>query len=422
MVNRSPERIAWAVLSAALLTCCALTVGVPMAGLAFYNAATIEADVNVQLQAGQMSVWRPNQNDRDPPSVVSLDGYNISEGSLIALSADSAGLLTLLDPRTDPPQTLLTTQLYANARLRVERARLPRFPASAAQGEYVLRLSGGRAQITIPQTGRRFTLHLTSDNATVWTATPGRYIAEVGGEALRLHVVDGSARVVNRDNDLVVNLNAGQRTVALRSSLTGVLPPPRSLVRNGQFVLPLASAWTVETRTGQPDATAGIVRVTEQATGRALSLERLGTNLGWGRTGIVQTLDARVDNARELRLVVDFAILLQELPVCASLGSECPLLVALTWRDDQENSREWIQGFYAVGIPQMSASAVMLPDTILANPQRKHVKVPLGQRVRWETDNLLPYLPNVRTIESLKIYAEGHAVQAQIFAVDLLME
>lgn len=69
-------------------------------------------------------------------------------------------------------------------------------------------------------------------------------------------------------------------------------------------------------------------------------LERLGTNLGWGRTGIIQTLDARVDGARDLRLVVDFAILLQELPVCASLGSECPLLVAIAWRDDQENSRE----------------------------------------------------------------------------------
>jgi hypothetical protein len=70
----------------------------------------------------------------------------------------------------------------------------------------------------------------------------------------------------------------------------------------------------------------------------------------------------------------------------------------------------------------MSTGAVLLPDTVLANPQRKHVKVPLAARIRWETDNLLPYLPNVRAIESIKIYAEGHAVQTQIFNVALLME
>jgi len=421
-VSRSPERIAWAVLSAALLTCCALTIGVPMAGLAFYNSAMIEAGINVQLQAGQMGVWRPDQSDRDPPSVVSLEGYDVSEGSLIALSTDSAGLLTVFDPRTDPPQALLTAQLHANARLRIARARLPRFPASTAQDEYTLYLSEGRAQITIPQANRRFTLQLAGDYATAQTRTPGIYVAEVNGESLRVHVVAGSATVVNRDNDLAVNLNAGQRTIATRSSLAGALPPPRSLVRNGQFTSPLQPAWTIETRTGQPDATPGVVRVTEQPAGSALLLERLGTNLGWGRTGIAQVLDAQVDGARDVRLVIEFAILLQELPVCASLGSECPLLVAITWRDDQENSREWIQGFYAVGTPQMSAGAALLPDTMLANPQRKHVKVPLGQRVRWETDNLLPYLPNVRTIESLKIYAEGHAVQAQVFAVALLVE
>ncbi len=421
-MGRSPERLAWAVLSAALLTCCALAVGVPMAGLAFYNAATVEAGINVRLQAGQMSVWRPNQSDRDPPSVVSLDGYDIGEGSLIALSADSAGLLALFDPRADSPRTLLTAQLYANARLRVERARLSRFPGSTAQDEYILRLSEGRAQVSIPQTERRFTLRLVSDYATAWTTAAGSYVAEINGESLRLHVVDGSATVMNRDSDLAVNLNAGQRTVATRSSLAGVLPPPRSLVRNGQFASPLQPAWAIEARTAQPDAALGIIRIAEQTAGGALMLERLGVNLGWGRTGIVQTLDARVDGARDLRLVVDFAILFQELPVCASLGSECPLLVAIAWRDDQENSREWIQGFYAVGAPQMSAGAVLLPDTILANPQRKHVKVPLAQRVRWETDNLLPYLPNIRTIESVKIYAEGHAVQTQLFAVALLME
>jgi hypothetical protein len=421
-VSRSPERIAWAVLSAALLTCCALTVGVPMAGLAFYNSAMTEAGINVQLQAGQMSVWRPNQSESDPPSVVSLDGYDVSGGSLIALSTDSAGLLTAFDRRTEPAQTLFTAQLYANARLRVERVRLPRFPASAAQDEYILYLSEGRIQITLPQTDRKFHLQIASDHAAVWTKTPGSYIVEVNSETLRLHVASGSATVMNGANDLAVNLSAGQRTIATRSSLAGALPPPRNLVRNGQFTPPLQPAWTIETRTGQPDATPGVVRVTEQPAGSALLLERLGTNLGWGRTGIAQTLDARVDGVRDLRLVIEFAILLQELPVCASLGSECPLLVAITWRDDQENSREWIQGFYAAGTPQMSASTALLPDTILANPQRKHVKVPLGQPVRWETDNLLPYLPNVRTIESLKIYAEGHAVQAQVFAVALLVE
>ncbi|BCX04552.1 MAG: hypothetical protein KatS3mg053_2490 [Candidatus Roseilinea sp.] len=420
-MKRSPERTAWLVLFASLFTCCALAVGVPAAALAFYNTATVEAGINVKLQAGQMSVWRPTQTDRDPPSVVSLDGYDIGEGSLVALSADSAGLLTLQDNASSPPQPLLTVQLYPNARLRVERARLPRFGASALSDEFAFRLAGGRIQVTAHAPDRKISLRISSDHGNVLINTPGLYSIEHTNDALQLNVVEGVATVATRSGEMSLNFSSGQRTMVTASSVAGVLPPPRNLIRNDRFQAALQPVWQVEALAAASDAPLGTARIVEESTARALILERMGEELGWGRTGVVQSLDARVDGGRDLRLVLDFAILFQELPVCASVGSECPLFVSITWRDAKEGVREWIQGFYANGTPQIQPGAPILPDSILTNPQRKHVKMPLGQRVRWESENLFPYLPNVQTIETIKIYAEGHAVRTQINAVALLL-
>ncbi len=406
---------------ASLFTCCALAIGLPTAVLAFYNTATIEATINARLQAGQMSVWRPTQTDRDPPSVVSLDGYDIGEGSLVALSPDSAGLLTLLDGNSSPPRSLLTVQLYPNARLRVERARQPRFGASALSDEYAFRLIGGRIQFTVPESNRKFNLRVSSEHGNAVIATPGVYVFEQTGDSLWLKVVNGNAAVTTRSGTMSLNLLSGQRTTVTATNVGGVLPSPRNLVRNGRFKAALDPVWQVEVLTAEQGAPAGVARIVEDGETRSLILERVGQGLGWGRTGVVQALDARVDGGRDLRLVLDFAILFQELPVCASVGSECPLFVSITWRDTKEGVREWIQGFYASGTPQIDPAGTILPDSILTNPQRKHVKMPLGQRVHWETENLFPYLPNVQTIESIKIYAEGHAVRTQINAVELLL-
>lgn len=407
---------------AALITCCLLTVGVPTAVLAFYNSVTTEANINIKLQAGQTSVRLPTQFDRDPPSVVSLEGYDIPEGSLVALSADSAGLLTLSDGSEAPPKPLVSIQLYSNTQLRVERARLPRFRGSAREDEFILQLSSGRAQMTIGDTGRRFRLRVRTPHASIAIETPGIYTVEQSGEATRVNVVNGSAIVATANGETALNLYQGQRTVVTESSIAGALPPLHNLIKNGQFAAGLSPAWKVETQVAQTGAISGTASVISHDGKSALLLERVGDGIGWGRTGVSQALDVRVDESRDLRLVLDFAILYQELPVCAGVGSECPLFVAITWRDTKDGVREWIQGFYAEGTPQIAPGQPALPDSILTNPQRKHVKVPLGQRVRWETGNLLPFLPNVQTIESIRIYAEGHAVRTQINEVALLLQ
>lgn len=420
-MRRSPERTAWIVLFASLFTCCALAVGIPAAALTFYNTATTEATINVRLQAGQMSVWRPNQTDRDPPSVVSLDGYDIGEGSRVALGADSTGLLTLLDHSAPSPRPFLTLQLYPNTRLLIERARLPRFGGSALSSEFAMRLGGGRIQVTAPAMGRKFNLRIWSDHGSTQISMPGLYVIEHLQDGLRLSVVEGQATAMTPSNDMSLNLLSGQRTTVTGSAIAGILPAPRNLIRNGQFTEGIAPDWQVETLAAQPDAPLGTVSIIEDGSSRALLLERMGERLGWGRTGVMQTVNAAVGDSRDLRLVLDFAILYQELPVCASVGSECPLFVSIVWRDSKGGAREWIQGFYAVGTPQMQSGTLILPDAILTNPQRKHIKMPLDQRVHWESENLIPYLPEVQTIEAVKVYAEGHAVRTRINGVALLV-
>lgn len=424
-VKRSPERLAWTILFVSLFICIALAVGVPTAVLAFYNTATVEANINIKLQSGQTSVRRPTQTDRDPPSVVSLEGYDISEGSSVVLSSDSSGLLTFSEGASTGSTALLTVQLYSNTQLRIVRARLPRFPASRLGDEFMFQLKAGRAQISANSGVRKLDLRVFTDNGSTLITTPGIYSFEQNNDATALNVVAGSAVVTTFNGETSLNLYTGQRTLVSASSVAGGLPPLRNLIKNGRFRAALQPAWKIETLVAQANALSGTVRITDaDAAGGdgGLMLERMGDGLGWGRTGVIQPLDARVDGGRELRLALDFAIQFQELPVCAGVGSECPLIVSLTWRDSKEGVREWIQGFYANGTPQIEPGKPTLPDSILTNPQRKHVKTQLGQRIRWETGNLLPYLPDVQTIESVKIYAEGHAVRTQIYSVELLLQ
>jgi hypothetical protein len=416
-MKRSPERVAWTILFAALFACCALAVGVPTGALTFVNTATVEAAMAVKLQAGILKTYSQFETENDA-RVVSLEGRSLSEGSVAVVGSESVGVLIITDTISASP--LVTAQLYSNADVQIERARLPRFQSSTNGDNFVFRMRDGRIQVTArPTEGRRFKLRIKGNHAVTDIDTPGVYSLEQRGNETRVIVWDGQALVSTPSGEQSLHLYPGQRTaVSEANSFAGVLPPYRNLIRNGDFQSPLEQDWQV---VAQVDASvgstiSGTAKIVGDDANPALLLERTGSNLGWGRTGVTQLLDADVRNSREVRLALDFSVLYQEVPVCGGLGSECPLLVSLIWEDSKGGEHQWVLGFYADGTPRMPE----LPDFILTNPQSKHIKAWLGQQWRWETGNLLTYLPDAQTIKSMALYAEGHGVRTQLNSVELL--
>ncbi|MCS7087487.1 MAG: hypothetical protein NZL91_02155 [Thermoflexales bacterium] len=414
----TPERRAWLILFAALFTCCALAVGVPASTWALINSATAEAPMEVRLRAGILKTFSRFEQERDA-RVVALEGRAVEEGTTLIAGPESVGLLTVGGSSSDAPA--INIQLYADTRLRLDRARYKRFHIANRADEFVFALEQGRVQIVVEASAeRRFTLHVHSDLGTVSTEMPGAYSIERAGEELRVFVAQGIARVADANAQRSIQVSGGQRTLITRArGLAGVLPPVRNLIRNGNFTAPLSRDWEIETLVIQGSTVTGTATIRDAGGRPALFLERTGSGISWGRTGVRQVINENVVDRRSLQLRIDFRILYQEIPVCGGEGSECPLMVRIDYRTKDGRDAFWIQGFYASGTP----SGTSLPDYIRSNPQNKHIARRLNApEPPFESGNLLALIPDMQIVKSISIYAEGHAVRTQVNTVELLLQ
>ncbi|MCS7061719.1 MAG: hypothetical protein RMN25_11220 [Anaerolineae bacterium] len=417
-MRSSPQRLAWAVLIASFLVCCALTVGVPTAAWSFINNATVSPTMTVKLQAGRTIAYCPPAVEADA-RVVSQEGRALEEGCTAIVDRDtqSQGLLTIAAEAS--PDAIVNVQLYSGARVTIEQARLPRFDTlSSSPATFVLRLQAGRIQVqrhTYP--GHAVRLVVKTDLATT-TLDVGSYSFEASVDQTIVVAREGAAWVVAADNKTIVLRNDQRTAVTRAGGLQGILPPARNLVINGNFQQPLEIDWQMITDVSPRGGKPGVVSLIGASGNMSLLLDRSGAGLGWGRTGVWQQINEDVSGRRSLQLRLEFAILYQELSVCGGYGSECPLFVKLIYTDRSGAEREWTQGFYADGVPND-----VLPDEIITAPlpRNKHVAKRLGQRELFESEDLLATVPELQQVRSIWIYAEGHGVRTQVYSVELLI-
>jgi len=418
-LRRTPERWAWTVLLASFLSCCALTVGVPSIAWSYVNSATVAPVITVELQAGRTTAYTPPETEADA-RVVSQEGRALEEGGTVIVDDDSQSqsLITIVSGG-EVTDTLITLQLYSGAQVTIERARLPRFESlSNTPAEFVFYLQAGRMQVQNQLGARNANVSVRTDLA-VTRLGDGSYSFEQLPDETQVAAREGSAVVTAIDPPSGLVLQPDQRTsVSASGGLQGILPAYRDLIRNGHFQPPLEDDWDVIAEVAVAGDVTGTATIIGNPPDTSLLLDRFGTNLGWGRTGIHQEINEDVAGRRSLQLRVEFAILYQELPVCGGLGSECPLMLTITYLDSSVAERQWTQGFYADGTPSAS-----LPDEIVTAPQphNKHVAKRLGVRETYESEDLLATLKDIQAIKSIRIYAEGHGVRTQVYAAELLV-
>ena len=277
-------------------------------------------------------------------------------------------------------------------------------------------MTAGRAQFTVRPRDM--------DEADIGLQTPYGYLSLREG-IFTVEVANGEARVLSREGSLMAHSNragpaplalaAGERTALNDQSQTLTkAAPERNLVRNNLFVGDY-TPWETEIRSAS--GSEGRVRLALTGGESSIVLDRLGNDLNWGRTGVFQIIGENVSGRASLRLRIDFKILSQQIKVCGNLGSECPMMVNITFIDKAGTQREWFQGFYADGTPTPD-----LPDVVRDNPTTRHVAKTLNARESFESENLLlGELRDAQLIQRIRVYAEGHAVQTQVFEVDLLV-
>ena len=419
-MRQNPERLAWLVLLISFAACVGLVVGVPLTARWYLLYSHTGELVTLDVQEGTLLYTCPGAEET-PAGVVNRqqDLCQGREGAQVSTGPSDQGLLSI-HPRTPLTATLASVQLYRGTRLRIQEARAPRFPLSAEPHRVVMRIESGRIRVHIPPLlERNVLLQIYTPQALV-QVTDGSTYVEVNNQQSQVIVREGQALVVALANNTGVSVNRDQRAVVLTGSgLSDVQPAERNLIADSDLREPMGAVWRSFTADPEIDGESrGSASNVIAERGPVVELARVGT--GHAETGIAQEVNRDIRDFRSLQLHIVLRVLQQDVPVCGSQGTECPVMVRIDYVDEGGGTRSWLQGFYYLPDRNLKPNPEFC---VTCNPRNPHIRTTSGVWYPYDSPNLIPFFselgPAPVTLKSVSIYASGHTYQSQIAEIEL---
>lgn len=414
-MNGRRIHLAWIIILASFFICIGLIVAIPLGTSRLIQESTRSLDVTVQANQGTVGV---RQNDGEPVAIFAgspPQSLNPS-GSILTNATDTALLLIQLP---DVEQTIARLQIYGNTNVSLQRATTPRFEASSAEHRIGLSLDNGRVQLTVPpQEDRPVQVEMITPQGKIDVHEPGQYSIITNNVETQLAVLNGRATIEQGDEGL--SLETDQRAVLPSDGPPrGPLDTERNLVSNGDFSHSFEEwvmlAPNVELE-GQPTVEVAVNNSVDEP---GVRFSRVG--VGHADAGLRQIINEDVTDFESLQLLMSMEVFEQSLGVCGERGSECPLIVRIEYVDVNGVDQTWQQGFYAVG-----EISPVTPDVCVAcaPPLNEHQRVPFGQLVFYESENLIDRLGQLdilpRQVKSITLIASGHTFDTQVVDMALL--
>jgi len=415
------ERLAWTVLLLSFAACLVLAIGTPLAIQWFVRYSYAGQRLMLDVQEGTPFVTCSDTNVPFPATSHQDNLCLGRENIQIATGPTDQGLLHIRS-RTAVTATLSSVQIYRDTQLWLQQATTPRFPSLSAESDHVtLQINSGRIRVVVPSNLARALLFQVVTPQALVQLSEGSASVEVRNQETQVTVGEGKAFVVAIANKSVVELAAEQRVVVpTGGGVTDVMPAERNLLAgHSDFYEPLGNIWkpyTLDTQiAGESRGEATNVSVDGR---QAVDLSRIGQ--GFAETGIKQEINRDIRGFQSLQLRMTLRVLQQDVPLCGTAGTECPVMVRLDYVDDNGEARFWQQGFYY--LPDPNNFNPEFCNT--CNPRNVHIRTINGVWYSYESDNLIPILTKVGSppvfLKSISVYASGHTYQSQVAEVQLL--
>ncbi|HEY75665.1 MAG TPA: hypothetical protein G4O00_05725 [Thermoflexia bacterium] len=401
--TRTRERLAWIILLLSFITCVGLAIGFPLGVRQFVHTARLKQDVLLEPQQGT-----PRLQRRGRGPVVALVGptWDVPPGTVVTTDESARSLLTIYAPGTEPIP-VATIQIYGGTSMTLVAARSPRFGASPLPHEVILEVPRGRVRIAVtPAYGRSTRVELHTPHMTA-VLNEGSFETRVREGESELTVRSGEAQVTTLDGE-EATLVSSQRALAQSGpeSLM-ILSAERNLVVNGDFTAPLTEGWEVYHKDVQQEPPGAVT--TETFGGRRVARFRRAGQ-GHAEVGIRQQVNYDVRDFSSLTLHLNVMVLGQSLPGCGSLGSECPIIVRIDYKDIEGTDRTWYHGFYSVD---------KAPQDLLYPWDEQ---IPLRTWYSFEGDLIEEFEVPPARIKTIWIYASGWSFDAMVTEVELLAQ
>ncbi len=413
---RKTESLAWAIVMLAFCTCIALAVGVPLGTRRYVLTAMRPMTIVLQRREGIVTQRASGSNT----TIVVDTQVEITPRSRIQGNSDADALLLFYHPdKSDTP--IATVQLYGASDLVVEYARTPRFGASDLPHRVEIQVTQApNMQPSLFDNTRSVELLVETPQGSV-RLDEGAFRLEVDPQQTTLIVNAGRAAVSDPTTGESLVLVPLQRTQITASGLGSIYVGARDLLsgRNGAFEEPLDDAWTVYQDWFDPNEDGGAVIQTQLGDDqRIVTFERAGES--HAETGIRLAIDQDLREVKSLRVRARVRISTQTLPVCGSVGTECPMMIRIFYLDQESGGvREWLQGFYT----REGADEPFC--TVCRDWKPEHIQIPQDIWYDYESPDLLPLLTaqgmRPAALQSIEIYASGWTYGSAIDDIAILV-
>ncbi|MDX9954966.1 MAG: hypothetical protein RBT75_12760 [Anaerolineae bacterium] len=192
----------------------------------------------------------------------------------------------------------------------------------------------------------------------------------------------------------------------------------RNILRNGSFVQDMDPHWTIYTLAKErPDQSDGEALRPEDR--EVVIFDRSGT--GHIELGITQRLNQDVRGAESLYVTALLKVDNQSVPVCGANGTECPIMLRVTYLDTLGGLHEWLQGFYFLAGPYLDVCSISICES-----QPQHIQIPQSAWFAYTSPDLIELFMERNlepaTIVSVDVYASGHTFTSEVDDVALLLE
>ncbi len=429
MRNIDPARRAWIVLLSAfglfLVLCLASAILIQW----FLLHSMLDLTVELTVSRGTVSV-APSD---DAEQVAEREGRFIYSGMMLSTDPTSQAVLTFRDPYDG--SVLATLTLLGDSGVTLVSAARPRFDLSADPYYVVLTSDHGRINaFTVSDLDRPLRYeHFTTVHGSMIFAPGGNYFIRIGETSTQVLVEHGRAEL-STPAGTIREIVPSQRGVMPDSS--GGVRVDESMINllpNPDFIYHDPTVQTVPTNWGCYDErvnyeTAAAQHPREIVDGRAvMHLYRQGEGeLDHAETGCKQVLGTAesgldVSGYDFLELEATIMIRQHSLSMCGDKGSECPVMLRLSYTYEDEEGElhqdDWYHGFYVYSNPEFS-----LPNRCASCPQ-EHERVNADSWYTYSSGNLFALLPpGTRSISQVQFYASGHAFESLVDSINLWAE
>jgi hypothetical protein len=404
-MRRNPERVAWTVLSISFITFCGLVVGIPLSFRSFLLNAAVSQDTQMQVIEGTVLVRKSNGSA--PIGVTKAE--TLSPGDEVITDASSWATLDLFDRSH--------AILYSGTDVELQQTSSPRFGLSDQPDRIDLSITGGLVRVGVALKDERPTQFRVITPQTVIHLEEGSYRIRVNNQGTEVTVDRGQA-IVGKEGSRF-GIPQGTRTLVDLSGVPSApLPAAQNLVRNGDFLLPLGTAWLTTTEVMAPSVAPPAVEAVADGGRMAVRLFRREQDEGnHTQAAIEQKLDYDVRDFVRLEVTLDVKLDFQSLSGGGQLSSEFPVIVRLDYKDRWGNDQFWTHGFY-----YQNQAGYDVWQNRWGQPLGE--QIPRAVWYPFESGNLLELLgeSGPARITGLKVYASGWNYDSLVTEVQLIVE